>query len=165
MKKVFFLVSCFAVVLILSKVSVAQEVVACPAAPCPCVATGQTWMAPPWAVPYFHPGLSINPRDTRRMVRLEGRIATQQMRIQMRHAMPELQTYPFMPVGCPTQLVDMSMDDVGTKAFGYSSGPIAQTGRVNTSIQRVSANNTPVINFLSIGRGGGVIRQPVVPVY
>ena len=141
MKKLSLLVSCFAVVLLLSNVSVAQEPVACP---CPMAAS--SWAVSPWVVPVTHPGLTINPREVRRMTRLEGRIAYRQMRLEYKYTMPTIQGFPFMPTAA------LETDAEGLP-FGYSSN-VAQTGRINHSVQRVSANNSPVINFLSVVRPG-----------
>jgi len=162
MKKMFVLVSCFAVVLIMSKVSVAQQ--AAFAEPCPCPLAASPMAMPAMALPFIHPGLSIKPRDVRRATRLDARIAMRQARFEVRHAMPEVQGFPFMPafVDAAPMVATMPAEfSPEVVPFGYSPGPIAQTGRINHSVQRVSANNTPVINFLSIVRGGA--RQSGVP--
>jgi len=140
MKKFLLLVSCFAVALVLSHVSFAQEVVVADNCPCPGVA------------PLNHPGLNVSQRDVRRAVRLDARITARQDRLEFRHNLPQLQTYPYLPgdagvAGTP------GAPAVEGAPFGYSSGPIAQTGRWNNSTQRVTANNAPVINFMSIVRG------------
>jgi len=145
MKKLSLLVSCFAVLLLLSNVSVAQEPAACP---CP---MASNWAASPWVVPIVHPGLSINPREARRATRLDGRIAIRQMRLEYRHTMPAMQGFPFMPPAGYAVAPEGTAGD--GFPFGFSSN-VAQTGRINNSMQRVSANNAPVINFMSVVRPG-----------
>ena len=147
MKKTAFLVSCFAVVLMLSNVSVAQEI------PCPCPMATSAWAVSPWVVPVTHPGLSINPRDVRRATRLDARLALRTLRLELRHTMPTAQGFPFLPPpGYALEPVVCLNEGGSGTTFGI--GPIAQTGRVNYSVQRVSANNSPTINFLSLVRGG-----------
>jgi len=155
MKKLLLLASCFAVVLVLSNLSVAQEA---PAAPCTCcVAT------PSITLPLNHPGLSVDPREIRRTVRLESRIAIRQLRIEQRHAVPQLQGYPYLPgpgfAGEAAGFGDATF--APADSYALPGGPIFQTGRWNSNTQRVTANNAPVINFLSLVRG----PQPVYPPY
>jgi len=150
MKKLSLLVSSFAVVLFLSQVSVAQDTTA---APCP---MASAW-ASQWAVPLTHPGLSVNPREVRRSVRLDGRIATRNMRMEYRNTIPEA-TFPYMPgpgvAGAAGVAGDGFGDNAALDLAGFWAGPNVQTGRWNSSTQRVTANNAPVINFLSVVRGG-----------
>ena len=145
MKKTAFLVSCFAVVLMLSNVSVAQEV------PGPCPTATSVWAASPWVVPIAHPGLSINPREVRRATRVDGRLALRTLRLELRHATPSFDGFPFMPpVGMEATVCPREISDGTT----FSFGPVAQTGRVNNSVHRVSANNATTVNFFSVVRGG-----------
>jgi len=151
MKKMMLLVSCFAVALILSNVSVAQDAAA-PVCPCPEIQT--------LTVPINYPGLSLNPREIRRTVRLDGRIATRQMRIETRSAVPEAQ-FPFFPTRPLSAGVAGDVEFAGSTGVPALDGPVVQTGRRNNSSQRVTSNNAPVINFLSLVRG----PQPVHPPY
>jgi len=195
MKKLMLLASCFAVLLVLSNVNVAQGDTA-PVCPCPEVQM--------LTLPINHPGLSLNPREIRRTVRLDGRIATRQLRLEVRQSVPEAQ-YPYLPaeaavvaaapsvgVGAPAVGAQSeTAQSAGTARLGFLSnrsagaffpgaagatgevefapaesyelpgGPVFQTGRRNNSSQRVTANNAPVINFLSLVRG----PQPLHPPY
>ena len=139
MKKSLLLVSCLAVVLILSKVSFAQQALVVDPTTCPCEVASTV------ALPLAYPGLSVNPRDVRRIVRLEGRMALRHARTEARHAMPALQPYPFVGgVGAEVQ-----------EGFGPWSdyGPVAQTGRRNYSVQRTGGVGSSVnFNFLSAVR-------------
>ena len=149
MKKLSVLVSCFAVTLLLSTAGFAQEA-AEPAAPCTCGCC--TAIAPsvaPWmTLPVNYPGLSVNPREVRRLVRLDARSNLKQARLDARYSVPELQPYPVTVA--PIDGVE-GIDGNGLKVF--APGPLAQTGRWNNSVQR-SSTSAPVINFLSIvGRG------------
>jgi len=146
MKKILLLVSCCAVLLIMSNVSVAQEA-AVPACPCQMVA------APGVALPFNHPGLSVNSRELRRLTAVQGRIAARQMRLEARYAVPQIQ-YPFMPAAGEGVFAG------STEVPGFMSG-VVQTGRRNNNTQRVASNNAPVINFMSLVRG----PQPVYPPY
>ena len=149
MKKFLLLVSCFAVVLILSNMSVADVVVA-DGCPCPAVTSSV-------ALPWNHPGLNLNQRDVRRAVRLDARITTRQDRLEYRHNPPSLQAYPYLPgdAGVPGAAGVAASD--ANVPFGFSSGPIAQTGKWNSNTQRVTAGNNPVINFMSIVRPGSKV--------
>jgi len=155
MKKLFVLVSCFAVALFVSTACFAEEA---PSATCPCpVATSS--VAPWMTLPVNYPGLSVNPREVRRLVRLDARNTARLARMEARHATPELQPYPgySVPAGV-VEGIDAGIEGGGAKVF--APGPLAQTGRWNNSIQR-SSTSAPVINFLSVvGRGGPRFFDP-----
>jgi hypothetical protein len=145
MKKCLLLVSCFAAVLILSKVSFAQALFIDPTA-CPCPAGVPCAVGQSVALPLAYPGLSVNPRDVRRIVRLEGRMALRQARTEARHAMPVLQPYPVGVAAADAELQE------GSGAW-FSPAPIAQTGRRNHSVQRSGGVGSSVnFNFLSAVR-------------
>ena len=159
MKKLLFFASCFALVLIMSKVSVAQAVDPY-SAPCTCcVAT------PSVTLPFNHPGLGLNSREVRRLARIENRFAIQQMRLENRYAVPQLQGYPYQTPP-PIAGVVGAPGEEGAVAFAPAAsyalpGGVFQTGRRNNNLQRVTANNAPVINFMSIVPS----RQPYYPPY
>jgi len=154
LKKFFIFVSCFAVLLVLSKVSIAQEVAV---VPCNCPAA-----VAPFAMPFMHPHMhynaqqNINARDIRRTARLEGRMNIRQMQVQQR-----LGTAPAF-AGAPGAVGEMpaftpgmyAPDAASAVPGGFWAGPTVQTGRMNNSKQRVTANNVPVVNFMSVVRGG-----------
>ena len=148
MKKVFIFASCFALVLVLSKVSVAQEVAV---VPCNCHAT-----VAPFVMPMMHPHMhySISARDIRRTARFEGRMNVQQMQVQQRlGAAPAFAGAPGAVGEMPAFSPGMYTPG-GTVPSGFWAGPAVQTGRMNNSKQRVGVNNVPVINFMSVVRGG-----------
>jgi len=145
MKKVLLCVSCVAALLVVSNMSVAQDAVS-PACSTPVVVQGI-------ALPLNHPGLGVNHREFRRITAVQGRIATRQMNIEARHAVPQLQ-FPFQPGAA------------GANGFAFADTPsvpnaVFQTGRFNSNSQRVTANNVPVFNVMSIVRG----PQPLHPPY
>jgi len=135
MKKLLLSVSCLAVVLILSNVSVAQEAAAgdctCPK-PAPQLVT----------IPFNYPGMSfgMNPRDVRRAVRFDARTNARNARLEARFAQPDL---PYASEGGAAHAAAATPAPVGMSQMGPAkyvsmrSGP----GAVGN-----------VINFLSVTR-------------
>ena len=154
MKKSLFLVSCFAVVLMLNNVSIAQEAPCVDqVVPCPCAVEVAVPMV---SFPYNHPGLSINPRDVRRAMRLEARLTQRHMRLDAKLNPQPAPGFPFLPPpGFEPLVVGGGTCDAEPVGFastaGFVPGTTIQSGRVNASIQRHNAGS-PVINFLSIIR-------------
>ena len=137
MKKISVLVSCFAVMLVFSQMSFANEVVAVQVAPCPTVAAQSV------TLPFDYTGLnvSLSSRDVRRAAQLNSRIAIRQTRLDARLYPPPLPAYPFA----------VAAADGEAAPVVASGGPILQSGKRNYSVQKGSY--APVVNFLSITRG------------
>jgi hypothetical protein len=101
-------------------------------------------------LPINHPGLSVNPREVRRMMRLDARFSARQARLDYRHATPTFPSYPWAGVvteGEPGAVAAVP----GAPGGSLYAGPVVQTGRFNASLQRTGG--APVINFLSVVRG------------
>ena len=165
MKKLLLLVSCFAVILILSKVSFAEEAVAADAATCPCEVSSS---ALPFAYPPypFHRGFDgrfvarrfAAPQALPLPEPLESPAAAAfpypygisdlKSRAVRRAARltPKPQPYPVAVPVAVAPPVATADSDVGA----YAPGPVSQWGKKNYSVQRSGA---PVINFLSVVRG------------
>ena len=170
MKKSLFLVSCFAVVLMLNNVSIAQEAPCVEsAAPCTCC---ESVAIPMISVPFNHPGLSINQRDVRRSMRLEGRITQRQMRLEAKLNPPPAPGFPFLPPpgvavphhGTPCDAPGYVEPAGVASTSGFVPGTTIQSGRINASIQRHNAS-APVINFLSIIRPAPRFVEQPYPAY
>ena len=176
MKKLLLLVSFCAVVLVLSKMSFAQEAIVDPTAPCPCAncATGM-----PHATPFAYPqqrqfgsrltaligrrpaAPQMLPHDAPMMpvadVAAPGPLpypyGVSDLRPRAVRRVARLTPQPPQPVPTPYPVAVMPpvAPPVEVAPGAYAPGPIAQTGLRNTSIQR-SGSVVPVINFLSIIR-------------
>ena len=179
MKKLLFVVSCFVVLLVLSKMSFAQEVVVDPAAPCPCAICAS---ASPFAGSFAPPQRLFGGR-------LAGLVGKRAFAPQMMPAAPPIEgpvalPYPYgimdlkpravrrvarltpkpqpYPVPYPVAVMPQtseyagpqipSYDGNGGPFSVYAPGPVAQTGLRNHSSQR-SSYTAPVINFLSFVKG------------
>lgn len=141
MKKLLLSVSCLAVVLILSNVSVAQEAAEgdCPK-PAPQLVT----------IPFNYPGMSfgMNPRDVRRAVRFDARTNARNARIEARFAQPDL------PYASASTVVD-SPEGGAAHAAAVSPAPVgmSQMGPArNVSMRSGPGAVGNVINFLSVTR-------------
>jgi hypothetical protein len=135
MKKLFLLVSCFAVMLVLSNVSVAQD-----------AATADHHPAPAVTLPLNYPGMTfgLNPREVRRAVRFDARMASRTARYDAKYAQPAL------PYGAPAV----------ADAVAVSPAPVAmsQMGPARNVTMRSGPGAVGnVINFLSITRAPRVV--------
>ena len=181
MKKLLLLVSCCAVVLILSQVSFAQEAAVETATPCPCVGCGAvTPFATPFAYPpqrqfggrlagligkrSFAPQMLSAPASTEGPVALPYPYGISDLRPRavrrVARLTPQPQPYPVpYPVAVvpPAASAQPTATDTATGSGApstFAPGPIVQTGALkNISVQR-SGYTAPVINFLSVVRGG-----------
>ena len=173
MKKLLLLVSCCAMVLVLSKMSFAQEAAVEAAAPCPCVNCG---VDAPLVAPFAYPpqrqfGNRLTALMARRSVApqmlppvapgpecvaahgpLPYPYGVSDLRPRAVRRVARLTPQPVpQPVPYPVAVVPPVAPPVDMTPGAYAPGPIAQTGLRNTSIQR-SGSVVPVINFLSIIR-------------
>ena len=182
MKKFLLLVSCFVVLLILSKVSFSQEAATEPLAPCPCVHCGGVQAAMPFAYPPYPAPRTFGSRlaglaAKRAMpfgqppVAFEGLPSQYQYSVmdlkpravrRIARMTPQPQPYP-VPVMVPGPPVGPVQPVAVTDATSYSHGPVTQTGQRNTLLQRSGGGGiSPVINFLSIVRAP---REPYAGYY
>jgi len=136
MKKLLLSVSCLAVVLILSNVSVAQEAAA---GDCPCPAPQLV------TIPFNYPGMSfgMNPRDVRRAVRFEARTNARNARIEARFAQPDLPYASAATEGGAAYAAAATPAPVGMSQMGPAK-------YVNMRSGPGAVGN--VINFLSVTR-------------
>jgi hypothetical protein len=156
MKKLLVLASCFAVILILSNVSFAQETEAASvdaATPCPC--TERTPSAFPFTPPPHNSSGShfagqapqASPFDPSVRVRTHYRVTYTYGQDRAARRAARFAPPPFLPYA--TGGTAASDSDAG---LTFAPGAVAQTGHKNALIQR-SNSSSPVINFLSVVRG------------
>ena len=174
MKKFLFLVSCFAVVLMLNNAGIAQDDPCIPCVDTVAVVNGHAGV-PMIAVPLNHPGLNINQRDVRRAMRLEARIAQRHMRLEAKLNPKTPPGFPFLPLPgepiVPCEAADYyGVDPCGgpvgyATSGGYVPGTTIQSGRINASIQRQRSGGGTTINFLSVIRPAPRYIEYPYPVY
>ena len=183
MKKLLLLVSCCVVILVLSKMSFAQEVSAAPAATCPCVHCTASQFASPFAYPPQRPfggrfaGLASRRAFAPQMLPAptagEGPAAlpypygisdlrpSAVRRAALLTPQPQPYPVPHHVAVVPPASARPTTTDGGTGAGGpatFAPGPFAQNGK-NISIQR-SGYTAPVVNFMSVVRGAPRYFEP-----
>ena len=97
-------------------------------------------------------------RDVRRTLRLDNRLVARDSRLVARQT--RLDARYAEPQPLHMSLAGLDSDGAGPVAADDASVPttIVQTGRRNSNTQRVTSNNMPVLNFLSLTRN----QQPLV---